>query len=96
LAGGDRVTVIWASANRDEAVFGVPDEFRLDRDPTTNVRYGAGIHVCPGAPLARLELRVLVEELLARTSHVALAPGAVPVRATHPAGGFASLPPTIT
>jgi cytochrome P450 len=96
LAGGDRVTVIWASANRDEAVFGDPDEFRLDRDPTTNLLYGAGIHVCPGAPLARLELRVLVEELLARTAQVALAAGAVPVRATYPAGGFASLPLTIT
>jgi len=53
-------------------------------------------HDDPGAPLARLELRVLVEELLARTAQVALAAGAVPVRATYPAGGFASLPLTIT
>jgi len=45
---------MWASANRDEAEFGDPDEFRLDRDATKNLLYGAGIHVCPGAPLARL------------------------------------------
>jgi cytochrome P450 len=92
VARGDRVTVFWASANRDEAVFGDPDEFRLDRDPSLNLLYGAGIHVCPGAPLARLELRVLVEELLARTEDIGLAPGSVPIRAAYPAGGFTSLP----
>jgi hypothetical protein len=48
---GERITLIWASANRDEAVFGDPDELRLDRDPTLNLLHGAGIHVCPGAPL---------------------------------------------
>src|SRR5690606_14356400 len=62
LAAGTRLALLWASANRDEAVFGDPDEFRLDRDPSLNLLYGAGIHVCPGAPLARLELRVLMEE----------------------------------
>jgi cytochrome P450 len=92
VASGDRITVIWASANRDEAVFGDPDEFRLDRDPSLNLLYGAGIHVCPGAPLARLELRVLMEELLARTESIALAPGSAPTRAACPAGGFSSLP----
>jgi cytochrome P450 len=56
LAAGERLTLLWASANRDEAVFGDPDEFRVDRDPDANLLYGAGIHVCPGAPLARLEL----------------------------------------
>jgi cytochrome P450 len=45
---------MWDSANRDEAEFGDTDEFRLDRDPAKNLLYGAGIHVCPGAPLARL------------------------------------------
>src|SRR5690625_5155415 len=68
IPAGDRLTVIWASANRDEQVFGDPDEFRLDRDPADNLLYGAGIHVCPGAPLARLEMRVFLEELLAATT----------------------------
>lgn len=88
---GERLTLIWASANRDEAVFGDPDEFRLDRDPSQNLLYGAGIHVCPGAPLARLELRIVMEELLARR-RIALVPDEPPARAMYPASGFSSLP----
>ncbi len=92
IGAGERVTVLWASADRDEAVFGDPDEFRLDRDPADNLLYGRGIHVCPGAPLARLELRVLVEELLARTTELAPATDVAPVRAHYPGSGFATLP----
>ena len=92
IGAGERVTVIWASANRDEAVFGDPDELRLDRDPAHNLLYGQGIHVCPGAPLARLELRVLIEELLARTTELTPAADATPVRARYPGSGFATLP----
>lgn len=92
LPAGARITVIWASANRDEAAFGDPDEFRLDRDPAKNLLYGAGIHVCPGAPLARLELRIIMEELLQRTSRITLAPGEKPVKAVYPASGFSLLP----
>lgn len=92
IAPGERVTLMWASANRDEAVFGDPDEFRLDRDPAQNVLYGRGIHVCPGAQLARLELRVVMEELLKRTRNIALVPGRQPTIAIYPASGFSSLP----
>ncbi len=92
LPEGERLSLIWASANRDEAVFGDADEFRLDRDPTKNLLYGAGIHVCPGAPLARLELRILMEELLGRTRRIALVPGNDPVKTIYPASGFSSLP----
>jgi cytochrome P450 len=88
----ERISLIWASANRDEAVFGDPDEFRLDRDPALNLLYGAGIHVCPGAPLARLELRVLMEELLQATREIAPMPGKAPLKAAYPASGFVSLP----
>lgn len=91
LPAGARVTLMWASANRDEAVFGDPDEFRLDRDPANNLLYGAGIHVCPGAPLARLELRLITEELLKR-SRIELVPGNPPVNAVYPASGFSTLP----
>lgn len=90
-AKGARIALNWASANRDEAVFGDPDEMRLDRDPELNLLYGAGIHVCPGAPLARLELRIVMEELLGRTSRITLAPDKEPVNAFFPAGGFSSL-----
>ena len=92
LAPGQRISLIWASANRSEAVFGDPDTFRLDRDPAQNLLYGAGIHVCPGAPLARMELRVVMEELLARTVRIGLVPGRQPVKAAYPAGGFSVLP----
>ncbi|MEQ9191219.1 MAG: cytochrome P450 [Alphaproteobacteria bacterium] len=96
IAAGERVTILWASANRDEAVFGDPDEYRTDRDPADNLLYGAGIHVCPGAGLARLELRVLMEELLAGTDRIAPAPGGQAVRAVYPVGGFAVLPLHVT
>lgn len=92
LAAGTRLALIWASANRDEAVFGDPDAFRLDRDPQLNLLYGAGIHVCPGAPLARLELRIVMEELLERTRRIALLADQQPVKAFFPASGFSSLP----
>lgn len=91
IAAGERITLIWASANRDEAVFGDPDEFRLDRDPALNLLYGAGIHVCPGAPLARLELRVVFDTLLA-AHWLSPAPDNAPVKAIYPASGFSSLP----
>lgn len=92
LPAGARVTLMWASVNRDEAVFGDPDEFRLDRDPALNLLYGAGVHVCPGAPLARLELRIIIEELIGRNSRIALVPGREPVNAVYPASGYSSLP----
>ena len=92
IEAGERIALMWASANRDEKVFGEPDAFRLDRDPALNLLYGAGIHVCPGAPLARLELRVFLEELLSRVDRLALISDKQPVRALYPAAGFASLP----
>lgn len=92
FAAGERLTLLWASANRDEEIFGNPDEFRLDRNPADNLLYGAGIHVCPGASLARLELRVLMEELLAGTTRLEPVAGEQAVRAVYPGGGFAQLP----
>ena len=92
LEAGERLTLIWAAANRDETVFGDLDAFDPQRNAAHNLLYGAGLHVCPGAPLARLELRVLMQALLAGTSEIGLAAGQVPERATFPAGGYASLP----
>jgi len=92
LAQGERVHLIWASANRDEAVFGDPDEFRFDRDPSKNLLYGAGLHVCPGAPLARMELRIIMEELLGRTNEITPVAGKEPVKALYPASGYSVLP----
>lgn len=91
LPAGTRIAVIWASANRDETVFGDPDEFRLDRNPELNLLYGAGVHVCPGAPLARLELNTVVEELLTGTEWLSLSPDHEPVRAFYPGSGFTAV-----
>jgi len=92
LGAGERLTLIWAAANRDEAVFGDPDAFDPVRNARNNLLYGAGVHVCPGAPLARLELRMLMATLLTSTRDIMLAAGASPQRASFPASGFASLP----
>jgi cytochrome P450 len=88
---GDRLTLMWGSANRDEQVFGDPDAFRLDREPSQNLLYGAGLHACPGAEVSRLQLRVVMETLLAGTRRIAPAAGQ-PVRARYPASGFSVLP----
>ncbi len=56
----------WAAANRDPKVFESPGEFRMSRYPNRHLSFGFGIHTCPGAALARMELRVLLEELLRR------------------------------
>ncbi len=91
IEAGERVTVNWVSANRDEAVFPEPDTFRWGRDQSRNLLYGAGLHVCPGAPLARLELRVLLEELLAATGGFSPTPDKPPVNAYYPASGYQHL-----
>lgn len=89
---GDRLSLMWASANRDEAVFGDADEFRPGRNASLNLLYGAGIHVCPGAPLARLQLRIVMEALLEQVRALEFAPGKAPVKAPYPTGGYSSLP----
>jgi cytochrome P450 len=65
------IVLLYPSANRDETVFEAPDEFRLDR-PEKHIAFGHGVHKCPGELLARLEVRVVLEELLARTESFAL------------------------
>ena len=91
LETGTRLAVLWASANRDERVFGDPDEFRLDRNPELNLLYGAGVHVCPGAQLSRLELLSVTQALLSKTTWIAPSQQHTPVKAVYPGSGFASL-----
>lgn len=63
---GDTVVVLWGAANRDDAAFEAPEEFDPDRAPNRHLAFGAGIHRCLGSHLARLELRVVLEEVLRR------------------------------
>jgi cytochrome P450 len=92
IPDGERISLMWIAANRDPRAFEAPDEIRLDRDQDGNLLYGAGIHYCLGAPLARLELRLTVEELLAHTTEFALASPETLARETYPSNGFAAVP----
>lgn len=67
---GEPIALVYASANRDETVFPQPDEFRLHRpNIRQHLAFGRGPHMCAGIALARQELRIALEELLAQTSH---------------------------
>lgn len=71
---GDAVVMLYASANRDETVFADPFTFDIERRPNPHLTFGGGgPHFCLGANLARLEMRILFEELVARVGHVELA-----------------------
>src|SRR5262249_25491895 len=96
MSQGDRVTIFYGAANRDPEVFANPDEFRLDRDLRNHVAFGAGIHYCLGAPLARAEARISLNAFLDR--FVTLSRGAEEaVRQTETPGvfGFKCLPFTL-
>lgn len=91
IPAGENVSLNWIAANRDARTFDDPDAVHLDRDQADNLLFGAGIHNCVGAPLARLELRVAVEELLEHTTMITLA-GTTPGRDAYPSNGFRALP----
>jgi cytochrome P450 len=65
-----RVSLCWASANRDASVFDAPDELRLDRKPNPHVAFGSGPHTCAGALHSRVLFRILLEELSARVEAI--------------------------
>jgi cytochrome P450 family 142 subfamily A polypeptide 1 len=77
---GDELLLMYASANRDEAVFDEPHCFDVGRQPNPHVAFGFGTHFCLGAALARLEIRVMFEELLPRLRDLRLTPHAPPER----------------
>jgi cytochrome P450 len=95
IAAGDKVTVWEMSANRDEAVFDEPFRFDVARSPNPHVGFGQGVHFCLGANLARLEIRVMLEEILARVATIELAGEPAYTRANR-LWGLRSLPVTLT
>jgi cytochrome P450 len=70
IAAGDRVVMWYPSANHDEEVFDEPFRFDIRREPNDHLAFGTGRHLCLGASLARLEVRVVFEELLRRVASV--------------------------
>jgi cytochrome P450 len=96
LKAGARFAILPASANRDERVFPDPDRFDLDRDNSKLISFGRGPHHCLGAALARLEMKVALEEAGAVFSGYEIdLPNARRVHSPHQRG-FASLPCTVT
>jgi cytochrome P450 len=83
IAEGDKLLLLYQSANRDEDVFDRPDEFDVTRSPNPQIAFGVGPHVCMGINLARLEIRVLFEELVRRFPDMHVAPGFTPTYVEH-------------
>ncbi len=72
IAAGELILPLIASANRDERVFDRAAEFELERSPNPHLAFGLGIHVCLGAPLARLEGRIAIAAMLRRLKGISL------------------------
>ena len=73
IAAGDKVTLWYPSANRDEDVFVDPFAFDVGRDPNPHVTFGAGLHFCLGASLARLEIKVALQTVTSYLTNIGLA-----------------------
>ena len=72
IKAGEAVAIVFTSANRDEAVFDDPHEYKLDRPARDLLTFGRGPHMCPGAPLARLLLQEVLRQLAAKTRDLTL------------------------
>jgi cytochrome P450 family 142 subfamily A polypeptide 1 len=77
IAAGDQLVLMYSSANRDPAHFEDPEELDVTRNPNHHISFGFGTHFCLGASLARLEIRILFEELLERASGFRLVPDSI-------------------
>jgi cytochrome P450 family 142 subfamily A polypeptide 1 len=92
---GEKLLLLYHSANRDEDVFDDPHRFDIERSPNDHVAFGFGTHFCLGASLARLEVKVMVDRLLTRLPDLELA-GETPLRPANFISGFETMPVTFT
>jgi cytochrome P450 len=88
---GESAILWYPSANRDEAVFEAPYEFRIERKGAKHLAFGFGGHVCLGQHLARMEISALYKELIKRVDRIELAGEPKYVQSTF-VGGLKSLP----
>jgi cytochrome P450 family 142 subfamily A polypeptide 1 len=95
---GQELLLLYPSANRDETVFDDPDRFDISRNPNPHVAFGFGAHFCLGNQLARLELKVMFERLLARMPdiHLAVERATLPRRPANFISGFEAMPVAFT
>lgn len=97
LRQGEKLMLMFESANFDEAVFTKPDEFDIQRDPNSHLTFGFGTHFCLGNQLARIELRNMTSRVLQRLPDLQLADGAeLPLRPANFVSGLESMPVTFT
>jgi len=93
IAAGEKLLLLYPSANRDTAVFADPFRFDSMRSPNDHIAFGIGAHFCLGSNLARLELRTMFEEVLKIVPDLRLASDAPPpLRASNFISGIESLP----
>jgi cytochrome P450 len=96
IPAGARVLLLLGAGNRDERVFVAPDRYDLDRDTSASLSFGTGRHFCLGASLARLESRIVLEQLVTRISGYDIdESGARRVHSVN-VRGFAQLPTSVT
>ena len=95
IAKGDRVVMWYPSANRDEAFFKDPDVFDITRTPNEHIAFGIGEHFCLGSGFARMELKVMFEELFARFPDIRMDGPVERLRSTF-IGGIKHLPVAYT
>ena len=95
LHAGEKLLLLYHSANRDEDVFDDPQTFDIERSPNDHVAFGFGTHFCLGASLARLEVKVMVDRLLTRLPDLEMA-GATPLRAANFISGYEAMPVRFT
>jgi cytochrome P450 len=77
---GDKIFLLWPSGNLDETVYPNPERFDLDRSTKSHLAFGHGIHMCVGQHIARLEMRVVIEQILKRIPDYEIAEDAPPPR----------------
>ena len=97
LTQGEKIILLFESANFDEQVFGDPENFRIDRNPNNHMAFGFGTHFCLGNQLARLELSMMHTRLLRRLPDMELASGdALPLRPANFVSGLERMPVRFT
>lgn len=97
LKAGEKIMLMFESANFDETVFDDPESFRVDRNPNTHLAFGFGTHFCMGNQLARLELKMMLSRVIERMPDLRLADeGRLPLRPANFVSGLEAMPVVFT